>query len=95
MDRPADYSVLADNRLVAYLWRSETGHLRRAGAKGAEPIVDVAFAEILLFDATRVEVMRKIVAASTEFDALLFKLGLDGFEVRDGEVAPHARRRRF
>ena len=95
MDRPADYSVLIEDRLIAYLWRADSGRLRRAGAKGETPLAEVAFAEILLFDAGRIELIKEVVTASTDFDALLFKLGLESFDVRPGEMAPDVRCRRF
>ena len=95
MESAADYSVLADQLLVAYVWRREPGHLRHAGTRGQTPLAELAYADILLFDDRRVSAFQEIVKASTDFDALLFKLGLEGFEVVTGEVKPHARQRRF
>jgi hypothetical protein len=95
MEATADYSVLADKRLVAYLWRREAGHLRRAGVRGETSLAEIAYADIFLFDAQGVTTFREVVAASADFDALLFKLGLEGFEVVAGEVQPRSCQRRF
>jgi len=95
LPRAPDFSLLVEDRLIAYLWRDETGGLAVASAKEATAIAACAFATIKLFDRRHAEKLTAVVAASTDFDALLFKLGLEGFDVVAGAVAPDARRRRF
>ena len=95
MEAAADFSVLRDQRLIAYLWRRDAGHLRRAGAKGELPLAELAFGEVVVFDAASVPAFETIVKASADFDALLLELGLEGFDVVPGEIKPHARQRRF
>ncbi|MBI5509369.1 MAG: hypothetical protein HY903_11510 [Deltaproteobacteria bacterium] len=90
-----DYSVLLDDRLVAYLWRCEAGAIRRAGAQAEAPLAPLTFADVLLFDMKHAPRFVELGAASADFDALLFKIGLEGFQVVAGAAAPDARRRRF
>ena len=95
MDESPDYSLIANDRLVAYIWQRENGHLRHAGAKGKETLAEIAFAEILVFDPQRASTIKEIVLTSRDFDTLLFKLGVEGFDVAQGTAKPNARHRRF
>lgn len=90
-----DFSVLRDQRLVAYLWRAEGGSLRRAGGTSRPPLCGVPCAEISCFVATEEALLTRVATACADFDVLLFRLGLEGFEVVAGRYEPHARLRRF
>lgn len=90
-----DFSVLKQHRLVAYLWRATTGALRRAGASAREPLCAIGYAEIVCFAKVDEPALTGVAQAAPDFDALLFGLGLEGYEVVAGRVEPHARVRRF
>lgn len=82
---PPDYTVLQQGQLIAKVWR-KPGNLRRAGVRGATPIRELLFADIEVFDAPSEAKLVELIEKSRELDALLFKLKLDGFEVRTGDV---------
>ncbi len=93
MTVPADYSVLWEERLVAYLWRRSPGRIYRNQHQA--PLAETHFVEVQLFDSLRVELFVRLAGQAKNFDAFLFELGLEGFTVTPGAVAPAAHNRRF
>jgi hypothetical protein len=82
------YSVVARDRLVAYVWvRPAGGQLRRAGNAGMV-ICDVPWAEVHVLDRMHEKLLVGLVPDSKELDAWLFKLQLEGLRVENGKVQP-------
>ena len=97
-DAPPVYSLFKDNVLLAYARRDvpETGGAIRK-ASGKEPVVLAPFAHGVIdcFDTKTAKYIIEKAATADGFDALLFALKLDGFDVREGEVKPHGANWRF
>ncbi len=92
----ADFTLLAEDRLVAYLWRrAEGGHLRRGSGEGALALGAIPYAELHLFDRRREPLLLRLVAESADLEALLFAVQLEGLRVVAGPVTPHPRQGRF
>ena len=92
---PPDYSVLDSHRLVAYVWRRpDGGELRRAGARN-ESLGAIPFAEVAVFEAKRIELLRETASRSADLDTYLFKLRLEELSVVEGAVEPGSSLRRF
>ena len=90
----ARYVVLDDDgRLVARITARE-GHLRRASTKAQPSLRAVSFADIELLSAAHQALFERLLDASDDLDALLFKLGLEDLHVREGELrlGSHLRR---
>ena len=90
-----DFSIVAEDRLVAYVWRRQGGALRRGTGKASEPIAAVAYAEILSFDRGREALLRDAAKGAADLDAFLFAVALEGLRVLPGRFVPNARFRRF
>ena len=93
--QPADFTVIRRDRLVAYVWRREGGHLRNAGTRGEEPICEVGFADVVCYQSQEVELLTAIVQRARDLDGCLFELRLEGFRIEPGAFSPHANMRRF
>lgn len=92
---PPTFSVLRAGRLIAYVWqRQAAGSIRRAG-RGQEPLAAVPWADVVCFDAGTEPQILELAAASPRLATFRFKLGLEGYEIVRGGVAPHHRMRRF
>jgi len=89
-----DHSVLREGRLVAYLWQREGGVLARPGA-GGEPLCEIPWADVLCFDPRAEAVLKTMLAKARSYDAFVFELGMEGFDLEEGQAQPHARVRRF
>lgn len=109
-DRPADddspeiddeatqphFSIVAGDRLVAYVWRRQNGTIRRAGSHSDDdPPQAVAYADLLVFDAGHAALLGELAKKAVDFDAFRFKVELEEFRWVDGAVKPDARSRRF
>jgi hypothetical protein len=90
---PADFTILANHRLVAYVWKKEDGAFRHAGAGAAQTAVP--FADVLCYDAGRAELLLQLIARASDLDAFRFAVELEGLQWLSGAAAPHARMRRF
>ncbi|MEE8409207.1 MAG: hypothetical protein V3T05_06360 [Myxococcota bacterium] len=93
---PPDFSVIAGDRLVAYVWRREHGTIRRAGTRGdaAEPQA-VPFADVLIFDAAHATLLAELARDAGDIDNFRFKVELEEFRWVEGAATPDARMRRF
>ena len=94
MSRAPDHTVLREGRLVAHVFAGGPGALVVAGKAGRE-LERLSYAGMLLFDKGAAEPLLAIVRAADSLDALLFKLGLEGYEVRRGAVVPDPTLRKF
>ncbi len=95
MSPPADFSIMARERLVAHIWKRDGGgKLRRAGAAGLE-LCDVPWAEIHVFDVGREKLLSELVARSADLEAYLFELQLEELAVRPGAAQPSSGSRSF
>jgi len=92
-ERPADYSVLLDGRLVAYIWECTDGALRIGADAAAVCALD--YADIVAFDRDKGEIIEEIAGKRKDIEALLVSLGVEGFDIRPTEVHPNAHLRRF
>lgn len=89
-DTPARCSIFFDHRLVAYAWDIEAppGAIEE-GYIIAGPVV------LRCFDTKRRDALDALAREAKTFDSFLFKLRLDEFDVREGEVGPSHVQRRF
>lgn len=94
-EREPDFSIVAGDRLVAYVWAHADGALRRASARSEAPLATVPYAEILAFDHQREALLVAAAAAAADVDAFLFEVQLEGLRVLPGRYVPDARFRRF
>jgi hypothetical protein len=90
-----DFSLVAENRLVAYVWRRQGGALRRGDGKTRRDLATLTYAEIVTFDRRREDLLRTAAADSADLDAFLFAVQLEGLRVVAGRFVPNARHRRF
>lgn len=88
--RDPDYSVLSEARLVAYVWEG-TGELRR----GKRVLATVAFAHIEAFASDVEPLLARLAAQAPDLENFLFKLRIEGLEVRSGAARPHAHMKSF
>ncbi|MEZ4269970.1 MAG: hypothetical protein R3C68_00555 [Myxococcota bacterium] len=92
--RRADHTVMFDNRLVAYIWQKPDGTLRHAKRR-SEVISAIPYADIVVFSVEHAAQVTELVGKAEHLDALLFKLGIEGYSVEAGEIQPGAQLRRF
>lgn len=96
---PPVYSIFKDNMLVAYARRAVTasgeGAIRRASGKEPTVLAPIAYGTVDCFDVKAAQVMIEKSREAASFDALMFELKLDGFDVREGELKPNVARWRF
>ena len=78
------YSAYRDGILVLVVYGGQ-GVLRRAGAQGAEPMQAIPWAECVSFNAKEEPTMEALIGQAKGLDDFLFKLKLEGYELRDGE----------
>lgn len=78
-----EYSVYREGVLVLHIV-SGKGSFRRAGYKGKDTICEVPFADMLSYQAQEETLIQSVLAKAKGLDDLLFKLKLEGFELRDG-----------
>jgi hypothetical protein len=96
---PQVYSVFKDSMLLAYARRQipqgHEGAIRKASGK--EPIVIAQFAHGIVdcFDTKAAKHIAELAAKADDFDALIFALKLDGFDVIEGESKPDINRWKF
>lgn len=80
---------------MAYAWPSEGGGtLRRAGAN-AEARLEVPFAEVRVFTREVENLVVDLLPRCSGLSSLLFKLGMEGYDVQPGRVSPSSSLRRF
>lgn len=97
-DAPAVYSLFKDNLLLAYARRDVPeagGAIRKASGKESVVLAPFAHGVIDCFDTKAAKHIVEHAAKADGFDALLFALKLDGFDVREGEIRPHGANWRF
>lgn len=89
-------TVVREGRLIAYLdtglSKDESGVFRSGGT---ERLADFSEARLALFSREYEELLCRIAGACDDLDQLVFRIQLEGFELRDGRVSPHANLRRF
>ncbi len=90
----AAYSVFLEQRLVAKVWPA-AGKLFVAGKQEREPLLELAWGEVALYDRRSSAVFVEVAQKADSVDAFVFKLGMEGFDVRPGDVAPGPAHRRF
>ena len=95
---PRVYSVTKDAMLVAYARRDvpeEGGAIRKASGKEPTVLAPFAHGVVDCFETKAAAAIAEYAAKADSFDALLFTLKLENFQVQAGELKPHASRRRF
>jgi hypothetical protein len=95
MPERADHSIVKDSRLVAHVFAGGQGELARAGRKGREPLAALPWGRIELFEASAAALFVDLAAKSESLEAFLWKVGMEGYDVRPGEVTPNLATRRF
>lgn len=89
-------TVVREGRLIAYLdtglSEDESGVFRSGST---ERLADFADARLALFSREHEELLCHIASDCDDLDQLVFRIQLEGFELREGRVAPHANLRRF
>lgn len=91
-------SLLADGRLVAYVYRdpatdAETRGVHRAGCE--QRIADLDDGRVEVFSRAHEALMARVAEEKPELEGFLFRLQVEGLELREGRVQPVATIRRF
>ena len=94
------HSIFFENRLIAYVWPLDSpfeefvGTLVRAGHQRTR-ICDVPFAEIVSFMPEHENALKYWVEQTSDLEAFLFRLKVEGYDVKVGKVTPHKHQNRF
>ena len=91
----ADFSVLKENRLAAFVWAKAEGGVLRRSSNTDVTLAPLAFAEIQLMDRGLEATWVEWVKTCTDLDGFLFKLKLEGYEIRSGSYQPSALQHRY
>lgn len=88
------HSLFDDGHLVAYVSRTgELGTIVRAGHE--DPIGTVRGARVEVFSRKHEALLTTLGNAAEDVDVFLFKCGIEGLEVREGQHTPGSTHRRF
>ena len=96
---PRVYSIFKDNLLVAYARRDVPeggeGAIRKASGNVPRILAPLSYGVVDCFDTKASTVIVAKGTAAASFDALLFALKLEGFDIHEGELKPDITRWRF
>ncbi len=90
------HTLLLDGRLVAFIYaidESKTAAVVRAGTD--EQIAALADGRVEVFSRTHEELMATVAEEKADLEGFLFRVQLEGFELREGRVQPTASLQRF
>ena len=80
------YSVYRDGVLLLVIRSGGPGELRRAGFRGSqEAVCSIPWAQATSFSAAAEQLAQTVIDASKGLDDFLFRLKLEGLELREGE----------
>jgi hypothetical protein len=78
------YSVYKEGRLIVVV-RSGAGTFHRSGTQEGNVLATVRFADVTSFCASDEAQVTTLLGKAKGLDDFLFKLKLEGYELRDGE----------
>lgn len=91
---PPSHSVVREGRLVAYIWAGDPGDFRQSGGLGRS-LCPVSFGQVRSFYRPDQALIGNLIGQSETLPRFLFKLGMEGYEVREGRFSPEHSLRRF